>query len=263
MNTPAETLEVKDLIKGDMPPWVRRIVKRCGRGINAFDMIKADEKIMLGVSGGKDSLALALCLSLRRKWLPIDYSLEAVQIDWREYPLSEDQKTALTRYFDLLEIPITFLPVSMFPGTFKKGGFNCYQCSRNRKRVLFDEAHRRGITKIALGHHQDDIVETTLMNLFYHGRISTMMPVQEFFEGEVFIIRPLCEVTEREVIRLTTGVNLPITEIGCPYKYKNIRSQIKPLVAQMNRLTKQARENIYKAPMNIDRDYLPSPLKDR
>lgn len=252
-----------DLKAGAMPPWVRRIIKTCGRGINSFQMIRDGEKILLGVSGGKDSLALALCLSLRRRWLPIHYDLEALQIDWREYPLSSEEKEKLTAYFAALEIPLTFKPVSMFPGTFKKGGFNCYQCSRNRKRVLFDEAKDRGIRKIALGHHQDDIVETTLLNLIYHGRFSTMMPVQDFFDGEVQIIRPLCQVTEKEVRRLTTRLTeIPVTEIGCPYKETNIRSQLKPLIAQMCRITKQARENIYRAPWKIDAEYLPGPLQD-
>ena len=94
----------RELLDGHMPPWVMRIVKNAGASINRFSMIGADERILLGVSGGKDSLALALALSVRRKWLPIDYTLDAVLINWKEHPVPEHNIGLLREYFEALQI---------------------------------------------------------------------------------------------------------------------------------------------------------------
>jgi tRNA 2-thiocytidine biosynthesis protein TtcA len=236
-----------------------RFVKLVGRGINDFDMIRADDSVLLGISGGKDSLALALALALRRRWIPISYSLEAVQIEWAEYPLPEEAKERLFDYFDALGIPFRFIRAHMFSSSFH-GKFNCYLCSRNRKRILFDEIGRLGAHKVALGHHLDDIIETTLMNLTYHGQFGTMMPVQEFFGGTAHIIRPMCRVPENTVQNIATFLDLPTVGIDCPFRETNIRADMKQIVRMLAHKNREVRENIYKAPWNIIDEYLPSRL---
>jgi len=248
---------VSDLVDGNIPPRVRRFVTMVGRGINEFNMIGDGDSILLGISGGKDSLALALALALRRRWVPISYHLEAVQIEWAEYPIEEPDRQRLSDYFDALQIPFRFIRAHMFPESFH-GRFDCYLCSRNRKRILFDELTRLGIHKIALGHHLDDIIETTLINLFYHGKFGTMMPVQEFFGGKASIIRPMCRVTETTVENLVEFLELPVVGIACPHRETNIRRQMKQIVNQVAKSNKMVRENIYRSPWNISHDYLPS-----
>ena len=81
----------EEIFNGNIPPWVMRFVKQTGKGINRFKMIENNDKVILGISGGKDSLALAFALSLRKKWLPINYELHAVHINWSEHPVSEKQ----------------------------------------------------------------------------------------------------------------------------------------------------------------------------
>ncbi len=255
-----ETPPLEDILQGRIPPWIRKILKQCGRGINHHRMIRDGDRILLGVSGGKDSLALAFCLALRRRWLPITYTLEALQIDWKEYPLSDSQKNQLTQFFGALEIPLTFQPVTMLSESFHRP-FSCYLCSRNRKRVLFDEAGRRGISRIALGHHRDDIILTTLMNMIYRGNLATMMPVQEFFGGRIHLLRPLCEVSEAPLQRLARRLDFPVASIGCPYKETNLRDQMGPLMAELERLNPRVRDNLYRAPFHIDSDYLPGGRK--
>jgi len=120
---------------------------------------------------------------------------------------------------------------------------------------LFERAEELGITKIALGHHLDDIVETTLINLCYRGSFTTMMPVQYFFDGKISIIRPMCEVYENEIGRLVTRLKLPVYEIECPYKNTNIRSKIKPILRQLQHLDKHAKEHIYSAHFKIHGEY--------
>ena len=244
-------------LKDNIPPWLKRFIKQTGRGINHFGMIKEGDAILLGISGGKDSLALALALSFRKTWIPIDYAIEAVQIEWREYPFSDSHKNDLAAFFNFLDIPFQILQASMFPPSFK-GRFDCYLCSRNRKRILFQEAEKRKIEKIALGHHMDDIVETTLINLFFRGNFSTMMPVQEFFKGKLHIIRPLCEVPESMISTVSSRLGLPAGENSCPNKETNLRTQIKPIIRELVKMDRHVRENIYNAPWNINKDYLPS-----
>ncbi len=162
---------------------LERFSRHAGRGINRFDMIGPGDRILIGVSGGKDSLALSLALQERRKWVPIDYELFAVQVEWREYPMTDEEKAAIDGFFDGIGIPLRRIQAQIAPPTFGKK-FSCYTCARNRKRILFDEATRIGARKIALGHHMDDIARTTLMNMFFHGELSTMMPGAAFLRGQ-------------------------------------------------------------------------------
>ena len=240
------TIDAAELVKGNIPPWVRRFVKSAGRGINRYRMIKEHDTVLLGISGGKDSLALALALSLRKTWLPIDYSLEALHIDWEEYPVPPEKLDILHGFFKQIGVPLKSVKARMFPDSFN-GEFNCYLCSRNRRRILFEHARDRGITKIALGHHLDDLVETSLINLCFRGEFSTMRPVQEFFSGKLFVIRPLVEVKETVIIRLTEACNLPVVKIDCPYKDTNIRNSLKPIVRSLSHIDRYTRNHIYKA----------------
>ncbi|MBI9104647.1 MAG: adenine nucleotide alpha hydrolase [Spirochaetales bacterium] len=223
-----------------------RFVKQTGKGINRFDMINDGDSIILGISGGKDSLALALALSLRKKWLPINYKLHAVHIDWREYPLPDESAERLKEFFEILDVPYKIVKAAMFPESFK-GSFNCYLCSRNRKRILFDLADEWGYKKIALGHHLDDIVDTTLINLCFRGSFTTMLPVQEFFKGKLEIIRPMCEVPESMVKNITSFLELPVQNINCPFRETNLRASIKPIVRELSHIDNKTRQHIYKA----------------
>jgi tRNA 2-thiocytidine biosynthesis protein TtcA len=231
-------------------------IKKVGRGINRHRMIEPGEGILISVSGGKDSLALCLALAERKSWVPMDYRLHGLFIDWREYPAGEENKGRLLELLDRLDIPCRVVRASIYPSSYNKP-FNCYICSRNRKRILFREAEALGVSKIAVGHHLDDIIETTLMNLFFKGEIATMLPVQSFFDGRIKIIRPMCEVEEKDVLRLMKVYPLPVFDIGCPRKPDSGRLFFKDLIKQVKRVNKHAKENLYNAPWRINRDYLP------
>ena len=157
-------LSYRTLIDGDIPPWVMRFIKGVGRTINEYGMVKAGDKVLIAASGGKDSLALALALSLRRKWLPVSYDLEAVMIDWIEHPIPPEYREKLKTYFSDLGIELTIVDEKQYPQSFN-GEFNCYLCSRNRRRILFQWAAEHNEKLIAMGHHLDDLVETTMINL--------------------------------------------------------------------------------------------------
>lgn len=239
-------ITVKELAEGKIPPWIRRFIKQTGRGINRYSMIKEGDSVVTGISGGKDSLALALALSLRKKWLPIDYKLYALMIDWIEDPAAAEGIKRLEDFFSVLGIPFRVKKARKFPDSFK-GEFNCYLCSRNRRRILFEYAEEVGTSKIVLGHHLDDIVETSLINLCFRGEFSTMKPVQDFFGGKIYIMRPMCEVRESVINRLNRETDLPTVKTECPYSKTNIRARMKPIIRELSHIDKLTREHIYAA----------------
>ncbi|ADN01630.1 tRNA lysidine(34) synthetase [Spirochaeta thermophila] len=251
---------IRRLFEGPLPPWLTRLARKAGRGINRYGMLREGDRVLLGISGGKDSLVMALVLSLRRRWLPIHYHLEAVHLNWEEYPISDEESARLAAYFEAIDVPFTQITTTMFPGHYD-GQFNCYLCARNRKRHLFTYMKEYDIPILALGHHLDDIVETTLINMAMRGRLFTMMPVQPFFGGLFTLIRPLCEVPESQVRTAVEKLGLPVVKPDCPYKDTNLRLRVKPLVEQLATLDPLAREKIYRSLLNIQPDYLPISLK--
>ena len=238
------TVSLEAVLAGKLPPWLARFEKQVGRGMHRASMLKGGEKVLLGISGGKDSLSLALALRLRRRILPVD--IRAALVDWKEYPLRGEDRSRLDAYFRLLGIPLVYLPAAMI-GEEGTEEFNCYLCSRRRKKVLFEHMEREGLDTLALGHHLDDFAETLLMNLAVKGECVSMKPVQTFFDDRFRIIRPLCEVRE-ETVRLTAKrLDLPVTAIPCPYQGKDARATLKPVVSALTRIHRQARENMYRA----------------
>ncbi len=242
----SEKYSYKNIIQGNMQPWVMRFIKDVGKGINDFDMIRDKESILIGVSGGKDSLALAMALSIRRRWLPITYDLHAVMINWIEHPIEESFKGRLREYFSDLDIDFEIIDEPQFPTTAPED-YNCYICARNRRRILFEIANQRGFRQIAMGHHLDDLVETTMMNLFFRGDFATMNPVQEFFDGDLYVIRPMIEIHENTLLRLAQTFDFPVVKPVCPYDQTNIRSQLKPIVRELSHMDRFVREHVFEA----------------
>lgn len=229
-----------------IPKYLHRFIKKVGLGINKHNMLSYDKKILISLSAGKDSLALALALALRKRWLPVDYKLEAIQVDWKEYPLSEEQLQDIRNFCTALDIPYTVIKQSMFPGDYKED-FNCYRCSRNRRRIIFDYAKEHNYKLIATGHHLDDIAETVIMNLALRGKLESMLPVNHFFGGDIVVVRPMCLVEEAEIIKISNDFHLPVADLSCPYKKINMRSKLKPIIGELKKLDKHAKMHIYQA----------------
>ena len=230
--------------------------RHVGRAIERYDMIAPGEKVLVGVSGGKDSLCLAVALHERLKWIPVRYHLEALQIEWREQPLSAVERSAIAEFFDNLGIRYLRVEASM-GGSDQEG---CYFCARNRKRILFEHARRVGCRTVALGHHLDDFVETTLMNLCFQGQFATIMPVQEFFDGAVRVVRPLCEIEEQRLEDLARKLSLPVINGTCARSPTSMRAVAKEAINHLARHSRHVRHNIYRSPWHINHEYLPSSL---
>jgi tRNA 2-thiocytidine biosynthesis protein TtcA len=235
-----------------------RFLRLLGQGINEHRMIGDGDRVLVSVSGGKDSLVLALGLRMRLRFLPISYELIPVMIDWREHPHTAESLAGIHHFFDVLGLPLQVIDADMKPESFG-GRFDCYRCGRNRRRILFDLVREwPGRPLIATGHHLDDIVQTTIMNMALRGSFSTMKPVQEFFGDSLRVVRPLCRVRERMVADVARAASLPVSTIDCPFRERNIRSRIAPIIADLEKINPGVRENIYRSLTNIDREYLPA-----
>jgi len=173
------------------------ISKRVGRAMGDFNMLSGGDRILVCVSGGKDSLTLLKVLVSRQLKVPIKHEIVVLHAVSSQSCGEDNAKKRLRDIFERLGVEYYFAPMQIeLQDRKKKQGLNCFWCSWNRKKIFFEWARKLNCNKIALGHHKDDIVETTLMNLFFQGEFSTMMPNQPFFKGKFRIIRPLCYVEE-------------------------------------------------------------------
>jgi len=228
------------------------ISKRAGKAITDYDMLSDGDKIAVAVSGGKDSLTLLRVLNDRRQFVPIKYELLAVHIDLG-YPRSFAK--TLEKYFKKIEIPYHIEKVDVLKNS-KPKNINCFWCSWNRRKSLFEVADRFGCSKVALGHHQDDIVETILLNLFFHGEISAMAPKQELFRGKIIVIRPLAYVEEGMIIRFAKQAGFPHQKCVCPNSLTSNRNKMTKIIQDLEKVCPEIKTNIFRSLKRIKQDYL-------
>jgi tRNA 2-thiocytidine biosynthesis protein TtcA len=228
------------------------ISKGMGRAIMDYQMLAPGDKIAVAVSGGKDSLTLLRLLIERRKFVPIKYEVLAIHVDMG-YPKSISAK--LEKYFKKLNVEYKIIKSDILKKT-NKSKINCFWCSWNRRKELFLAADKLGCTKIALGHHMDDIAETFLLNLFFQGEISTMKPKQELFEGKVTLIRPLAYVEERLIKRFAKEVKLGHDTCVCPHAVVSNRSRMGRIIQDLEKICPDIKKNIFRSLKRIKQDYL-------
>lgn len=228
------------------------ISKRVGRAISDYGMISHGDKIAVAVSGGKDSLTLLRVLADRRSFVPIKYELLAVHIDLG-YPCMHPK--LLAEYFRSQGIAYHIEKVDILKGRTRKD-ISCFWCSWNRRKALFQAADRFGCTKVALGHHKDDVVETILLNLFFHGEISAMSAKQELFGGKIVIIRPLAYVEEDLIRRFAKGAGFLHEKCSCPNSLTSQRTKITHIIKDLEKICPDIKTNIFRSIKRIKKDYL-------
>lgn len=230
---------------------IRQVYKKAGKAINDYQMIEEGDRILVGVSGGKDSLSLLKVLLLRKRHIPIDFEVIACFI---ETSFVGTERDLIEEYFKKEDIPYVVKKLKMHsPG--RKG---CFWCSWNRRKILFETAKELNCKKIALAHHLDDIVETILMNLFFHGEISSMKPKIELFGGELSIIRPFCYLEKKELEKFYSQFNFPPLNHSCPYADDSKRAKVKSILSFFKKEFPQIKVNIFRALRRekIKKDYL-------
>ncbi len=235
---------------GKMSPLEFRISKKIGRAIADYGMLADGDKVLVAVSGGKDSLALLKILSDRRAFVPIDYELVPLCVDFGDG--LTDIKTLRPWVADLgwtLRVEKRRLDT-------RGGTKDCFWCSWNRRKVLFEYARAHKCQKLALGHHKDDIIQTVLMNLLFVGEISAMAPRQELFKGKLTLIRPLAYVEEHEIEALARQRRFPSPASSCPLAATSQRRAVKKMVEEMKAVCPGVKSNIFRSLSRIRKEYL-------
>ena len=230
------------------------ISRRTGKAIMDYDMIQEGDKILVGVSGGKDSLTLWNVMLHRQTIAPIDFEIIAIHID-NGLPGANIPK--LEAYAKSLGVPFHVEKGKLFKED-QPEELNCFWCSWNRRKALFQFAQKNGFRKIALAHHMDDIVETALLNQLFKGELSAMNPCQEMFDGKVMIIRPLCYEREETIVQFIKSAGLASFELcRCPVSTRTQRSAMKAFFRDMAKVTPAAVPNFFNSLKNIQKEYLP------
>ena len=225
------------------------------RAISDFEMIKRGDKIAVGLSGGKDSLALVTLFAALKKFYPEPFELFAVNIDMG-LDYDESEKTALKNYLDELKVPLYVEKTDIGKILFevRKEKNPCSLCSKLRRGALCSVAVSHGATKIALGHHADDLAETLFLSLFFEGRLSTFEPVTFLDDLNISLIRPLI-YTEEKNIR-AYAKDFPVLHNPCPADKHTNRQYIKELLASVKKDVPFAKSRILTALYHPKRNHL-------
>jgi len=239
----------------------RSLTRRVGRAIQEYRMIEAGDRVMVAVSGGKDSYALLDLLEQLRRRSPVRFELVAANVDqgyngFRSDVIEDHLKAGGFRYhIEMTEIA-HIIRKKMDPDD-----THCSLCARLRRGVLYRLATELGCNKIALGHHADDIIETLLMLQFFNGQIKTMPPVLRAENGVHTVIRPMVYIWEREIIKYARGMKFPVVCCCCPACGDTSlqRQQIKAFLKRLEEGHPGIKNSLLKATRNVQLPYLMDP----
>ena len=238
----------------------KRLRHQVGRAIGDFRMIEAGDKVMVCLSGGKDSYTLLDVLLQLKAKAPVAFELHAVHLDQKQPGYDPD---VLPRYLETRGVPFTVLEqdtYSVVKRVVPENKTMCGLCSQLRRGALYRHAEEQGFTKIALGHHRDDVVETLFLNLFYHAKISAMPPKLRSDDGKHVVIRPLSYCAESDIEQYAQWRQFPIMPCNlCGSQETLQRKTIKAMLVEWERANPGRVDNIFRALADIR----PSQLADR
>lgn len=234
---------------------MRRIEQRFMKGIVQYGLIEEGDKILVGLSGGKDSLALLELLARRSRIYKPRFSVVAVHVVMTNIAYESDMDYLRT-YAEGLGVPFVRYETSFDPSTDNRKS-PCFLCSWNRRKALFIVAKEQGCNKIALGHHMDDILETLLMNMTFQGAFSTMPPRLVMRKFDMTIIRPMCLVHESDLVEMAALRGYRKQIKNCPYEKDSHRSEMKDVLKRLEAMNPEARFSLWSSMNNVQADLLP------
>lgn len=230
-----------------------------GKAMHAYGMLADHDRVMIAVSGGIDSLVLCHVLAGWQRKAPIRYELLAVHLDMG---FGTDEHERVAAQLDRSGVPYLlertdFGRQALDPAAGKSG---CFLCAKKRRNRLFAMARQHNCTKLAFGHHQEDIIETFFLNLFYGGNLSTMMPCQPLFDNTLQLIRPLALLDKAQVQELGRLFNITPVANPCPLAGDSKREAVRSLLQTLYGQDPRLKSNIFAALSHVKTDYLLKPL---
>lgn len=226
-----------------------------GKALHRYDMLADGDRIIVGLSGGKDSMTMMWMLNDRLKRIPITYELFAVYVDpGFDGSLGKTLQQYCERNGFSLRIEST--DYGILAHSSKNRENPCFLCSWLRRKRLFEIADELRCNKLAFGHNKDDIIETLFINMCYAGEMSTMVPSQSFFQERFTVIRPLAYVDENTIRRFSIEQDFPEIINPCPSATNSKRHEIKTLLSDLYRTNKKIKGNIFRSMSHYNPDYL-------
>jgi tRNA 2-thiocytidine biosynthesis protein TtcA len=244
----------------DQSKLFKRVTREAGRAIGDYNMIEEGDRVMVCLSGGKDSYSMLDILLTLRARAPIDFEIIAVNLDQKQPGFPAD---VLPKYLQALNVPFhieTQDTYSIVKRVIPEGKTTCSLCSRLRRGVLYRVASELGATKIALGHHRDDILATFFLNLFYGAKMKAMPPKLVSDDGRNTVIRPLAYIPESDLIAYSDWKQFPIIPCNLCGSQANLkRQEIGRMLAEWDKQDPHRAWNTFKALANV----APSHLMDK
>jgi tRNA 2-thiocytidine biosynthesis protein TtcA len=233
----------------------RKICNKVNEAIHKYDLIRENDRILVGLSGGKDSMILLEALAEIKKHLPFSCELVAIHVTATNigYEMDTDY---LQKMCDDLAIPLHLKEIEV-DLTAKTDKSPCFVCSWHRRKTIFAKSKELDCNKVALGHHKDDALETMLLNMIFHGSYSSLPQKLSMFEGRIELIRPLLMIPEEELADYARLRSFQQHDKDCPYEDTTRRDSVKELVNLIEKMNKGARKNMFRAMDNFYPEYLP------
>lgn len=238
----------------------KKLERNVGEAIGDYNMIGDGDTVMVCISGGKDSYTLLSCLLALRERAPVDFRIVAMNLDQKQPGFPDD---VLPAYFESIGVEyriVTEDTYSIVKDKIPEGKTTCSLCSRLRRGIIYRTAREIGATRIALGHHRDDMLETLFLNMFFGGKIKAMPPKLVSDDGQHVVIRPLAYCTEADITRFARTMAFPIIPCNlCGSQENAQRKQIKAMLQSWAREFPGRIESLATALQNV----VPSHLADR
>ncbi len=248
-------------LKKDKPhqmDHMKHILSYTRRAVDDYAMIRAGDKIAVGVSAGKDSLTLLCAMAALRRFYPqpfeliaitVDMGFDAIEANQGKPAANSDPYAGIRALCERLDVPYHIVPSEIARIIFdvRKEANPCSLCAKLRRGALNNAAKALGCTTVALGHHFDDAVETFMLNLFFEGRIGCFQPVTYLSRVDLRVIRPLLYTPEKEVRAFSAAEHLPIVASACPANENTERESMKQLLAGLEREHRGLRHRIFGA----------------
>src|SRR5207248_4814214 len=238
----------------------KRLLRDVGRAIADFNLIEAGDRILVGVSGGKDSFTLLHLLQILKASAPIDFSLVACNLDQGHPGFPRERLEEYLRGTGVEVVMLREDTYSIVKRLVPDGKTACSVCSRLRRGILYRKAQELGCTKIALGHHRDDLIESLLMSMLFSGKLRSMPPRLTSDDGRNVVIRPLCYATEANIAAFAAEMKFPLIPCDLCGSQENLqRKRVKKLLAELESEHPGVRASILGAMGNV----MPEHLLDR